>query len=487
MISNACVITVGSDGKSETGEISKIKNQKSKLMNRFADCFMKHPGLAVFRDFAFLILTFALPLACSGCNRKDSFPNHPITFICPWGAGGGTDRICRQLAFVLEQELGVPVNVVNATGGAGVTGHSRGARARPDGYTITMVTVELNMLHWRGLTSISYRDFQPVMMVNRDAAAVFVRADSQWKTLRELEQAIRDNPGKLKASGTAFGGIWHVALAGWLSKAGQQASDVTWIAMAGAAPSLQELMAGGLDIVSCSLPEAQVLLKAGKVRCLGVMADERLPAYPDTPTFSELGCDWEVSTHRGIALPSRVPESRRLIIEDAVRKAAGSETYLKYMNSTGYGAEAMPSEEYARFLEETDKDFGEVFAGPTFKGMQHKYGPMFFPTVLSVLVAICMLGCLASGSLRRTPGQLELSHAAMFDVAVLVGCVVFYILSAEILGFVISSAVILLVLFRRTRVKSIVSIPTTVLLTSLVYQLFAVGLRVPLPRGFLGW
>ena len=426
-------------------------------------------------------------LALSGCNRKASFPNRPITFICPWGAGGGTDRICRQLAFVLEQELGVPVNVVNATGGAGVTGHSRGARARPDGYTITMVTVELNMLHWRGLTSISHEDFQPVIMVNQDAAAVFVRTDSPWKTLQELEQAIRANPGGLKVSGTAFGGIWHVALAGWLSRVGLQASDVTWIAMAGAAPSLQELMAGGLDIVSCSLPEAQVLLKADNIRCLGVMAGERLPAYPEIHTFRELGCDWEVSTHRGIALPLRVPEARRRIIEDAVERAAESKAYLEYMQNTGHGGAAVPSEEYARFLEETDKAFGDVFAGPAFQGMQHKYGPMFFPTVLSVLLATCAIGCFMSGSLRRTADQAELSSAAMLDVFILVGCVIFYVLSAETLGFVISAAVILLILFRRTRVRSVISIPVTVLLTSLVYQLFAVGLRVPLPRGFLGW
>ncbi|KPK43583.1 MAG: ABC transporter substrate-binding protein, partial [Phycisphaerae bacterium SG8_4] len=228
------------------------------------------------------MLIFAL---LSGCDRKDSFPNRPITFICPWGAGGGTDGISRQLGFLLEKELGVPVNVVNATGGGGVTGHSRGARARPDGYTITMVTVELNMLHWRGLTSISHEDFRPVMMVNQDAAAVFVRADSEWKTLPELEQAIRDNPGRLRASGTAFGGIWHVAVAGWLTTVGLQASDVTWIAMSGAAASRQELMAGGLDVLVCSVPEAQVLLKADKIRCLGVMADERLPGYPEIPTF----------------------------------------------------------------------------------------------------------------------------------------------------------------------------------------------------------
>jgi len=444
----------------------------------------RHPRHLIDRLWIFLCL---LVLVSAGCGRKSSYPNRPITFICPWGAGGGTDRISRQLAFQLEQELEVPVNVVNATGGGGVTGHSRGARARPDGYPITMVTVELNMLHWRGLTSISHEDFQPVLMVNRDAAALFVRTDSQWSTLAELEQAIRANPGKLKASGTAFGGIWHVALAGWLTTIGLQASDVTWIAMAGAASSLQELMAGGLDMVACSLPEAQVLLNADKVRCLGVMADQRLPAYPEVPTFEELGVNWHVSTHRGIAVPLGVPESRFSILEKAVTRAAQSEEYLQYMENTGAGAAAVPSEEYARFLEKTDKAFGEVFAGPSFQGVKHKCGPMFFPLVLSGLLGVCLVACIGSGSLRRVSERHEISTAATLDMFILVGCVILYIVTAEVLGFVLSSAAILLILFRRMRLTWTMAVPATVLLVALVYQLFAIGLRVPLPRGLFGW
>jgi len=467
----------------ETAEIA----EKTESLETSAYSAVSAVNLRRLASLVFCILILGLLPMFSGCDRKDSFPNRPITFICPWGAGGGTDRISRQLAFLLEKELGVPVNVVNATGGGGVTGHSRGARARPDGYTITMVTVELNMLHWRGLTSISHEDFKPVMMVNQDAAAVFVRTDSQWKTLGELEQTVRENPGKLKASGTAFGGIWHVALAGWLTTIGLQASDVTWIAMSGAAPSLQELMADGLDIVACSLPEAQVLLKADKLRCLGVMAEQRLPAYPEISTFKELGVDWQLSTHRGIALPVGVPESRSLVIENAVARAAKSKEYLEYMENTGAGAAAMPSEEYARFLEKTDRAFGSVFAGPSFQGFKHKYGPMLFPAVLSALLAVCLLACFASGSLRSAPEGQEISRTAMLDMSILIGCVILYILSAETLGFVLSSAVILLVLFRRMRVKSTIAIPATVLLASLVYQLFAVGLRVPLPMGFLGW
>ncbi len=126
----------------------------------------------------------------------------------------------RQMAMQLERRLGVPVNVINATGGSGVTGLTRGARSRPDGYTLMMMTVELSMLHWRGLTDITYEDFAPLSLLNRDAAAVFVRGDAPWQSLAALETAVREAGTPLKASGTAQGGIWHAAVAGWLDSRG---------------------------------------------------------------------------------------------------------------------------------------------------------------------------------------------------------------------------------------------------------------------------
>src|SRR5918996_693526 len=98
-------------------------------------------------------LAVVLPPPLASGAGGDPSPAAPILIVCPWAAGGGTDRVARQLAVLLEQDLGVPVNVVNATGGDGVTGHSRGALARPDGYSMTLVTSEIATLHWRGMTS----------------------------------------------------------------------------------------------------------------------------------------------------------------------------------------------------------------------------------------------------------------------------------------------------------------------------------------------
>ena len=139
-----------------------------------------------------------------------------------------------------------------------------------------MLTVELNILHWRGLTELTYRDYAPLALINCDSAALFVRHDASFATLADLETAVRTRPGAYKVSGTAHGGVWHIAWAGWLNTRGIDASAAPWISINGAGQSLQELMAGGVDVVCCSLPEADALLSAGKVRCLGVMADERV-------------------------------------------------------------------------------------------------------------------------------------------------------------------------------------------------------------------
>lgn len=433
-------------------------------------------------------LYFLLPLSLLfSCTRDASFPSRPITLICPWSAGGGTDRVSRQLAFILEQDLGVPVNVVNATGGGGVTGHTRGAVARPDGYTITMITVELNLLHWRGLTNITYKDYQPVMMVNQDPTAIFVRTDSEWETIEQLEASIRANPGKFRASGTAFGGIWHVGLVGWLSKVGLNPTDLTWIAMNGSAPALQELMAGGLEVVSCSLPEAHVLLQSGKVRCLVVMDAERHPAYPDVPTLKERGIDWEIGAYRGIAAPPGLPRDRLQILEAAVGRAVNSPAYIDFMSNIGAGRAAMPAEQFSKFLQKTEDGFEPIMTGELFANVERKYSAMFFPKILLGLFVALMIPFILLKGWRRTSDSLSVNRKALLDIALLTASVLFYLFFSEMIGFIITAFVMLVVLFKRLGASWKTCLPSSVFVVVLIYQLFAVYLRVPLPRGLFGW
>ena len=103
----------------------------------------------------FMTAAAALPAAAE-------YPDRPLTLIVPWGAGGGTDATGRMIAGLLKDELGQPVTVVNRTGGSGVVGHSAIANAPADGYTIGVVTVEIGMMHWAGLTELTGKDYTPI-------------------------------------------------------------------------------------------------------------------------------------------------------------------------------------------------------------------------------------------------------------------------------------------------------------------------------------
>jgi hypothetical protein len=153
--------------------------------------------------------------------QAQTWPNRPVTIICPWGAGGGTDATARIVAAVLEKELKQPFNVVNRTGGSGVVGHSAIAASAPDGYTFGIITVEISMMHWQGLTELKPDSYTPLALMNEDPPGIQVNSNSPHKSVKELADAIKAaSPGKLKASGTGQGGIWHLALVGWLTALG---------------------------------------------------------------------------------------------------------------------------------------------------------------------------------------------------------------------------------------------------------------------------
>src|ERR671915_1727999 len=113
-----------------------------------------------------LLLAAVLLLAASSASAQ--YPQRPVQLIVPWGAGGGTDATARIIGALLEKDLGQPFNVVNRTGGSGVVGHSAIATAAPDGYTLGLITVEVGMMHWQGLTELTYEDYTPLALYNED-------------------------------------------------------------------------------------------------------------------------------------------------------------------------------------------------------------------------------------------------------------------------------------------------------------------------------
>lgn len=308
----------------------------------------------------FLIALAALLFAAA--TVAQSFPARPMTFTVPWSPGGGTDTTSRTLAAVLSNSLGQTVNVVNRTGGGGVVGHLALAQAAPTGYTIGAITVEITMLPHIGQTDLTYADYTPLGLMINNPSAVTVRADAPWDTLDELLDHIRANPGDLQASGTAMGGIWDLARIGMLDTAGIDPDAMPWVPSQGAAPAFQELLAGGVNVVTAALAEAASLLEAGEVKVLGVMAPERVARFPDIATLTELGVPWSIGGWAAVAAPAGLPDDVRTILADAIEAAMASPEFVEPLTQAGFTLQPMNADAFSTFIEEQHEINGRLLA-----------------------------------------------------------------------------------------------------------------------------
>jgi tripartite-type tricarboxylate transporter receptor subunit TctC len=303
----------------------------------------------------------ALTAAVSLGTAHAAWPDRPITLVVPWAAGGGTDATARIVGALMEKELGQPVNVVNRAGGNGVVGHHAIASAPADGYTLGMLTVEISMMHHQGLTQLTPRNYTPLALMNVDPAAITVSATSPYKNMEDLVKAIRANPGKLKASGTGQGGIWHLALAGMLRDLKMEPSAVPFVPSNGAAPAMLDLAAGGIDIAPVALPEARSLIDAGKARPLAVMANAPAALYPQVPTLkSAIGSDWTMGVWRGIAGPKGLPADVQAKMGAVLKKINESKEFRDFMANRGFGVAYADGPAFGTFMDKGDADMGQI-------------------------------------------------------------------------------------------------------------------------------
>jgi tripartite-type tricarboxylate transporter receptor subunit TctC len=300
----------------------------------------------------------ALPLARPALAQ--AWPTRPISLIVPWAAGGGTDATGRIVATLLERELGRPVNVVNRTGGGGLVGHTEIANARADGYTIGVITTELSLYRTTGAGPIDWRNFAPIALYNTDPQGVHVRTDGP-RDLGQLMAQIRERPGAAKASGANLGGAAHLGLVGLLNAAGLPATAAPWVPTDGAAPSMQQLAAGAIQLVTTTMPEARTMVDAGQVRTIAIMAPQRDAAYPNVPTVREaIGVDWSLGAWRGIAAPRGLPDAITARLRDSMRKVVADPEFTRLMGARFFGIEYVDGPAFGAWMEAADKRFGDA-------------------------------------------------------------------------------------------------------------------------------
>ena len=294
----------------------------------------------------FWALVTAATIFAAGGKDRGSYPTGPVSVIVPYGAGGGTDSVCRALVEAAKDSFPAGIAVENRTGGGGSVGMSYGQHARPDGHIITMITVELVTLPHAGTGGdISYEKFAPIMMVNSAYSAITVPVDSPYNTLADLLNAAKKKDIQIGNSG--IGAIWHLAATGLEQAAGVK---FTHIPFDGAAPAITSLLGKHIDAVSVSYAEAASQIKAGKLKALAVLAPERLPACPDVPTAKESGYDIAVGTWRGLGVPSATPVEIVSHLETVFVNAAKSDSFKQFMKNTNNDIELLSAAQFKEKL-----------------------------------------------------------------------------------------------------------------------------------------
>lgn len=284
-----------------------------------------------FRKLALAVATLAI-----GAAPAFAFPDRPVQLIVPWAAGGGMDAVMRIFANGLEAELKQPVNVINRTGGGGVTGHTAIAAGAADGYTIGGVSPELSFFKTLGLGDLTVDSVDMFSRVSLIPAGVTVKADAPYKTVADFLKAVKESPkGTFTSSGTGTGGSWHIASGGLMKAAGLPADQIRWVPSNGGAPALQDLAAGGITAFTGSPIEAKAMLDGGRVRTILMMTEERHPNFPDVPSAKEAGLDWTYQNWFAIAAPKGVPADRRKILYEAAERTMKREDVRKGMADRG--------------------------------------------------------------------------------------------------------------------------------------------------------
>ena len=273
------------------------------------------------------------------------YPAKAIQLIVPFAAGGGTDAVARILAESMKNVLKQDVVVVNKIGGAGAVGMNEGLRAKPDGYTVTMVTREVSSLPLLGQAPFKTLDFKYVGNVNSDPAVVTVSTDSPYKTIEDLMAAMKANPGKLKFAASAAPNFYAIQLS--------LESGLTFITVPfqGAAPAMIEILGGRADFGIYNPGEIKAQVEAGKLRPLAVMAQKRIETMKDMPTFKEKGLNVVAGTFRGLAVPPSTPDAVVKVLETALAQAVKEPKFVEFMNSAFLGIDYRNAADFVALVE----------------------------------------------------------------------------------------------------------------------------------------
>ena len=288
-------------------------------------------------------LAAAASIALPGLAQAQAFPSKPIRLICPWPAGGSTDAVMRALAESAGKALGGQMIVDNKPGASGMLGPNELVSARPDGYTLSQLTIGvLRLPHMQKMQFDPMKDFTYIACLTGYTFGLVVKADSPIKTVKDLVDYAKANPEKFSYGSTGNGTTPHLAVEEFASRAGIKLQHVPF---KGNADGMQALLGGHIMSHSDATGWGPHV-EAGTCRLLATYGGKRTKRWPGVPTLTELGYDTVSDSPFGIGAPKGMEPALTLRLHDAFKKTledpavlASFEKYdqtVIYMNTADY-------------------------------------------------------------------------------------------------------------------------------------------------------
>ena len=295
----------------------------------------------------FIAVALALPLAA----LAQSFPSKPVKIIVGFPAGGPLDAHARLLVDGLAKQLGQPVIIDYKAGAGGSVGAEFVAKGDADGHTLLMANTGTMVINPAVYTKLPYqtlRDFAPIARTAQQPLALLVHPDVKANNVAELIALAKASPGKLNYGSAGNGGISHL-----VPEMFKQASGtfIVHIPYRGSAPAFTDLMAGQVQLMAESIPQAAQYVKAGKLRALAVTSRERNPALPEVPTMIEAGlAGFEVVGFYGVLAPAATPKVVVDKLSAAFKATLDSAEVRSRMVAQGADPAFLGADDFAKFL-----------------------------------------------------------------------------------------------------------------------------------------
>ena len=296
----------------------------------------------------------------AGKGDAKAYPSKDITLIVPFAPGGGTDALARKMADIAKADLGVNIPVVNKPGGSGAVGMGEVALTAADGYTIVMATVEAVLLPLAGLATFKTEDLAPIIRINYDPAALFVRADSGINSVADLVNAGKKDPGKISIMVSAYPTNFWLCGAMFKELSGADFNIIP--EPGGAAEEIKNLLGGHVNAMVITPAEGASYVKSGDFKLLAIASDKKDPNYPNVPLFKELGYDVVVGTWRGFMAPKNVPANVINTLEKAFTKAYQSNDMKEFLKTMGFGEGFLNPADFSKLLVDQAKAYGPIIS-----------------------------------------------------------------------------------------------------------------------------